>query len=135
MCDDSVVDVNGKIVGRIAVAPLRDEEQIPGSVIERPTFSGRSQGSDTSHSHCEDQVLHHLTFSNTGWHSPSKRSEELLRRVRVQDQIFTIRTEFNLQGRDGKVRRIKTHDTLPVFPPLAVGLTALAVIEGGRWRP
>jgi len=66
MRDDSVGDVNGKIVGRIAAALLRDEEQVPGSVIERPSFRGRSQGSDTSNSRCEDQALHHLTFSNTG---------------------------------------------------------------------
>jgi hypothetical protein len=31
--------------------------------------------------------------------APSTRSDELLRRVRVQDQIFIIRVEFNLQGR------------------------------------
>src|ERR1700722_14593806 len=65
--DDSVVNVDGEIVGWIATAPLRDEYEIPRAVIERPRLRGTGRGGETSRDRRGDQKLPHrsiLTIQN-----------------------------------------------------------------------
>ena len=51
MRDDSVGDIDGKIIGRIASASLRHENKVPGSIVRRARLGNRDQGNKTSGGH------------------------------------------------------------------------------------
>ncbi len=60
MCDDTVGDVDGEVIGWIARASLRHEEKVPGSVVGRASLRDGSQGNKRDCScHAEQKILHH----------------------------------------------------------------------------
>ncbi len=60
MCDDTVGDVDGEVIGWIARASLRHEEQVPGSVVGRASLRDGGQGNKRDCScHAEQKILHH----------------------------------------------------------------------------
>jgi hypothetical protein len=48
MGDDTVGDVDGEVISRIARAPLRHEEKVPGSIIGRSSLRDGGQGNQTA---------------------------------------------------------------------------------------
>jgi hypothetical protein len=60
MGDDSIRDVDREVIGRIARAPLRHEEKVPGSIIGRASVRDGGQGNKRDRSrHAEQRILHH----------------------------------------------------------------------------
>jgi hypothetical protein len=59
VCDDSVADVDGEIIGRVARASLRHEEKVPRPVIRRAGLCDRYEGDKATRGYrgCEE-VFH-----------------------------------------------------------------------------
>src|SRR5258707_5831439 len=60
MGDDSIGDVDGEIIGRIARSPLRHEEKVPRPVVGRTSLRDGGQGNKRDYGcHTEQKILHH----------------------------------------------------------------------------
>jgi hypothetical protein len=62
MRDDSVSDIDGEVIGRVACASLRHEHKIPGSVVGRASLGNRASGK-AGRNHREKQELSHRRAS------------------------------------------------------------------------
>ena len=59
MRDNAVGDVDGEVIGRIACASLRYENEVPGSVIGRAGLRDGSQGKRACDRRAKQEPLHH----------------------------------------------------------------------------
>jgi len=60
MRDNSVGDIDGEIVGRIAGAALRHENQVPGTIVAGARMRGGSEGDKTDPYHrISEKLFHH----------------------------------------------------------------------------
>ena len=60
---NSVRNVNGEIVGRIACASLRHEDEVPGTIVGRSRMCGTRKGNKTDDCRCAKRKLPHNNFS------------------------------------------------------------------------
>src|SRR5262245_9740320 len=59
MSDESIGDVDGEVVGWIARASLRHEEEVPGSIVGRAGLCDGGQGNKRGHGcQAEQTILH-----------------------------------------------------------------------------
>jgi len=67
MCNYSVGDVDGEIIGRIARSSLRHESEVPEAVEYRAGLRDGVEGDQAAHGrHTDEKLLHCLqTFSHT----------------------------------------------------------------------
>ena len=62
--DDTVADVDREIVGRIARASLRHEDEVPGPVIRRAGVRGGDKCDQATRGGCiREKLFHHLLQS------------------------------------------------------------------------
>src|SRR5215471_17164761 len=59
MRDYSVGDVDREVIGRIACASLRHENEVPGSVIGRAGLRDRSHGKRACDRRAKEELFHH----------------------------------------------------------------------------
>jgi len=59
VCDDTVSDVDGEIIGRVARASLRHENEVPGPVVGRAGFRSRDQDKAACERCEKKELLHH----------------------------------------------------------------------------
>jgi hypothetical protein len=68
MRHDSIGDVNGEVIGRVAPASLRHEDQVPRSVVGRASLHDRAKGKTTRDGSAKQELGHHSSEALSGLH-------------------------------------------------------------------
>jgi hypothetical protein len=80
MRHNSVSDVDGEVVGRVACALLRHEDEVPRTIVGRSRVCGRCQGNKTDDCRRAKQKLFHSDLSEAlaNWRASLwKRTDEM----------------------------------------------------------
>jgi len=96
MRDNSVGDVDGEIVGRIASASLRHKDKVPGSIVRGAGVCRGCKGDKTARGCSISEKLFHL-FLQSCRHRPRREPEQSLRR-RIPSRIPKARDRMLVQS-------------------------------------
>jgi hypothetical protein len=69
MRDESIVDIDLKVIGRIARASLRHKAKVPRSIIERPCLRDGGQAKEAACGRRADEKFDPLCFSKERFHN------------------------------------------------------------------